>query len=279
MSLRAGLEDKYVTVNGRSIRYIEKGSGRPLVCIHSTGISLSADQWLVSIDALSVSSHVYALDMPGWGLSDYPGQGYSFPMWTSTIKGFCDALGLEQVDVAGQALGAWFATLFASEYPGLVRRVILVSLAGLGPPPRGVASGAQFQLPDREQLRHALWMEWTGFVPITGAILDEQERRMQRPGRVEQFTAIRSYLNDPAVREEFSPRRRLPAMQMPVLVAWGDDSPSLRVDQAFEAFNLLPNPRLLVTYGGDHNPMGFNAPEFQAAATAFLTAEEIKPVK
>ena len=279
MSLRADLEDKYVEVDGRSIRYIEKGSGRPLVCIHSTGISLSADQWLVSIDALSASAHVYALDMPGWGLSDYAGEGYSFPVWTNTIRGFCDALGLEQVDVAGQALGAWFATLFASEHPELVRRVILVSLAGLSPPPRGVAGGAQFHLPDREQLRHALWMEWTRFVPITDTVLDEQERRMQRPGRVEQFTAIRAYLNDPAVREEFSPRHRLPTMEMPVLIAWGDDSPALKVEYGFEAFNLAPNPRLLVTYGGDHNPMGFNAREFEAAAIAFLTAEEVKPVK
>jgi hypothetical protein len=35
---------------------------------------------------------------------------------------------------------------------------------------------------------------------------------------------------------------------------------------------------LLITFGGDHSAMGFTAKEFEAAATTFLTAEEIKPV-
>lgn len=278
MSLREGLEDKYVTVAGRNIRYIEKGTGHPIICIHSTGISLSADQWLVSIDALSTVAHVYALDMPGWGLSDYA-EEYSFPVWTETIKGFCDALGLEQVDVAGQALGAWFVSLFASKYPERVRRAILISLTGFGPPPSGVASGARFELPTREQLRDALWREWTDYLPITDEVLDIQENRMQRPGRLEEFMKVRAYINDLSVREQFSPRHLLPNMPMPILLAWGDNSPVTRVEHSFEAFQLAPNPRLLVTLGGDHNPMGFSAREFEAAAITFLTATETKPIK
>jgi pimeloyl-ACP methyl ester carboxylesterase len=64
---------------------------------------VSGDQWLVNIDALSTVAHVYCPDQPGWGLSSLPPDGYSFDMFVATIKGFCDALGLEQVDIAARA--------------------------------------------------------------------------------------------------------------------------------------------------------------------------------
>ena len=277
MALRSDLEDKYVTANGYSIRYIEKGSGRPLVCIHGLGAALSGDQWLVNIDALSTVAHVHCPDMPGWGLSDLPDSGYSFPMLVETVRGFCDALGLEEVDVAGQSLGGWIAALYAYYHPERVRRVILIGNAGLNPAPAGIAQ--PFQLMNRDQLRNTLDREWTTFVPITEDQIDELERRMNRPGRLAAYEALRAAVLDEGAREAYSLRDKLPGMQHPVLVCWGDDAPGIRLQYGLEAFNLAPNGRLVVTYGGDHSAMGFNAREVESQAIAFLTDPEVKPAK
>ena len=276
MSLRADLPDQYVNVNGMNVRYIEKGSGHPLVCFHGLGVGLSADQFLVNVDAFSKFAHVYAFDMPPWGLSDYSPNGYSFPFWAETARGFCDALNLDQVDVVGQSVGGWFAALYASEYPDRVRRVILVGAAGLNPaPPR---AAGEVRLPDRDQLRASLYSEWREFHPITDEMVDEQVRRMERPGRAEQYGLAQQVIFDTPTREKYSLRQRLPSMQHPLLAAWGDNPRAIRLQYGIEAARLAPNGRLLITFGGDHSAMGFTAKEFEAAATTFLTAEEIKPV-
>lgn len=278
MALRPDLEDKFVTANGYNIRYIEKGSGPPLVCIHGVALPISADQWTVSIDALAEHSHVYALDLPGWGLSDMPADGYSFPMWVETVRDFCEQLGLDEIDIAGQSHGGWVAALVAYNHPRLVRRLILVGAAGLNPLLTSM-TGGELQLPERDALRTHLWREWTDYVEITDEHVEELYRRSRLPGRKEAYQAIQRHILDLDVRDQYSLRRFLPSMQLPILVSWGDDNSGIRVRYGIEAFWLAPNARLSIAYGGDHSAMGFAPREFERAARDFLTTEELKFVK
>ena len=276
MALRNDLQDKYVKANGYDVRYIEKGNGRPLVCLHGLGASSSGDQWLVNIDALSEVAHVYALDLPGWGLSSLPAEGYSFEMLVETVEGFCAALGLQEVDITGQSLGGWIAALHAYYHPERVRRVILVGNAGLNPMPNFI--NRNFELMNREQLRNSLVREWTTFVPITDAQVDEQEQRMNRPGRQAAYRSLVEAVHDPDARIKYSLRDKLPSMQQPVLVVWGDDAPGIALQYGLEAFDLAPNGRLAIIFNGNHSPMGFAPREFEAQAKAFLTQDEVKGV-
>ena len=150
MSLRADIPDQYLEVEGLRIRYIEQGEGRPLLLLHGMGFSLSADQFLPHIDAFASFSHVYALDLPGWGLSDYAKEGPYFPLWVSIVKGFCDKLALEQIDVFGYSIGGWVSTLFAAQNPARVRRLVLLDSPGMNlEAPNFVAN---FRMPTRESL-------------------------------------------------------------------------------------------------------------------------------
>lgn len=276
MALRDDLEDKYVKANGFDIRYIEKGSGRPLVCLHGRSNQVSGDQWIVNIDALSTVAHVYCPDLPGWGLSSLPPEGCSFETMVEAIKGFCDALGLDEVDIAGQSYGGWLAALYPYYYPERVRRVILVGNAGLNPNPPGLAQ--TFNMPNREQIRVSLAREWGDNVQITEAQIDEQERRMNLPGRKEAYEAIIHEMHDPDMRAKYGLHDKLPAMQHPVLVVWGDDATGIPLVYGLEAFKLAPNGRLAVIHRGDHSPMGLTPREFEAQAIRFLTEPEIKAV-
>jgi pimeloyl-ACP methyl ester carboxylesterase len=277
MSLDPRIDDKYVKTNGYRVRYIEKGEGQPLLMFHGLGAALSADQWLVIIDSLSTVSHVYALDMPGWGLSDLPAIGYSFDMFTETIHGFVEALGLQSVDVFGQSMGGWWAGLYAYYHPERVRRAILVGAAGLNPVSGGML--APFELMNREQIRNSMLREWGGFLRVEEDHLDELERRMNLPGRREAYEGARATIFNPEERQKYSLRDKLPKMEMPILMAWGDNGGGVvTLQHGLEAFQLAPNARLVITYGGDHNAAGFTKPAFQPQAIQFLTDPEVKPV-
>lgn len=273
MALRPDLTDQYVKANGYDIRYIEKGSGHPIVCLHGLSGQLSGDQWTVNIDALSTVARVICPDLPGWGLSSLPPDGYSFDMFVETIDAFRAALGLEQIDITGQSFGGWLAALYAYYHPERVRRVILVGNAGLNASPPGVAQ--VFNVPDRQQIRASLVREWGDNVAITEAMLDEQERRMRMPGRKAANEAMLHAVHDPDTRAKYSLRDKLPDMKHPILVVWGDNAPGIGLQYGIEAFQLAPNGRLAVTYGGNHSPMGLTPREFESQAIQFLTEGEV----
>ena len=260
------LENKYVTVNGLRIRYLEAGTGQPIVLVHPVGVETYAESWLVNFDAFSKIGHVYALDLPGWGLSDAPtDDSYSFPHWVETIKGFCDALELQQVDLIGRTLGGWLAALFAHQYPERVRRVALLGTAGLNPGSYAAAEHAVWPTPESLRRNYS-----------DDAIRNEVYQRLQEPGREAAYQKLWAYVGDPKVREEWSLRTRLPQMQTPILFASTDNNKGgIPVQYAWEGFMLAPLARLHVC----SQVVGPTGPEYERVAVSFLTADEITPAK
>jgi len=265
MTLHYDITENYLVANGMNIRYVEcAGEGRPVVLVHGLAVQNSGDQWLSSMDALSKIGHIYAIDVPGWGLSDMPSSGYSFPMWVGALKGLIDMLGLTDIDLIGQSLGGWIAALYAHQNPQNVRRVALLSNAGLNPtPPR---QSATFTLPTRDQVRAM------GYA--TQAMADAIYDQMNQPGRAEAYAQILDYINDPQVREEWGLRNFLPELQMPVLFGQSDTNRAIKPQYALEAFQLAPHGRLAITMGGSA-PGGYNTPELIATAIRFFQMEEV----
>ncbi len=259
------ISEHYLTANGMNIRYLEAaGKGRPIVLVHALSVQNSADQWLSSFEQLSKIGHVYALDLPGWGLSDMPEDGYDFPMWVSAVKGLVDTLGLEDIDLIGQSLGGWIAALYAHQNPEKVRRLALLSNAGLNPTaPR---NSATFALPTREALQ--------GIGYATEAMADAIYDQMVRPGRAEAYVKILDYINDPAVREEWGLRNFLPEMKLPILFGQADTNRAIKPQYSMEAFLLAPHARLVITMGGSA-PGGYNTPFLISEAVRFFEMDEV----
>jgi pimeloyl-ACP methyl ester carboxylesterase len=135
VTLYHNIHEKFLTTaGGMKIRYLEvEGEGRPVVLVHGLAVQNSGDQWLSSFDALSKLGPLYAIDMPGWGASDMPASDYNFPMWTAAIDALVSEIGAEEIDLIGQSLGGWMAAVYAHEHPEKVRRLALLSNAGLNP--------------------------------------------------------------------------------------------------------------------------------------------------
>ncbi|WP_243675522.1 alpha/beta hydrolase [Vulcanisaeta distributa] len=56
------MSENRITVNGRSVRYLVHGEGKPMVMVH--GFSFSADDWINCCGNNFEGLKIYAIDMP-----------------------------------------------------------------------------------------------------------------------------------------------------------------------------------------------------------------------
>jgi pimeloyl-ACP methyl ester carboxylesterase len=113
------------TSDGVCLRYIDRGSGQPLVLIH--GWSQAAELFRYQIDGLSNHSRVIACDQRGHGESDKPIFGYRIARLAKDLHEVLTALDLRDVTALGHSMGCsvlWcYWDLFGSER---LARLVLV---------------------------------------------------------------------------------------------------------------------------------------------------------
>ena len=117
------------TVDGREIAFVDRGEGDPLLFVHGLGSNLSL--WRETLDAFDGSHRILALDLPGYGLSgktDVPG---TMSFFAEVVTDFLDERGLDTVTVVGVSMGGQVGLTLALEAPERVRRLALVSPAGI----------------------------------------------------------------------------------------------------------------------------------------------------
>jgi pimeloyl-ACP methyl ester carboxylesterase len=98
------------------ISYIDTGTGPAALFVH--GIATNAYLWRNVIAGLSGQRRCIAVDLPLHGQSPVtPGQDLSVPALASVIEDFCDALGLDRVDLVANDTGGAIAQVFAARRP------------------------------------------------------------------------------------------------------------------------------------------------------------------
>jgi pimeloyl-ACP methyl ester carboxylesterase len=123
----AGLEERFLTVDGLRIRYVRNGAGPSLILLHGLGSSIYS--WSQVLDGLARQHDVVAVDLPGFGSSDQP-EDLAFSRLPRAVLGLMDRLGLEKASLAGNSLGGAVAVTVAAEHPGRVDRLVLIDSAG-----------------------------------------------------------------------------------------------------------------------------------------------------
>ena len=121
--------ERYVRINGVNIRYIECGAGHPALLIHGFGEFL--ESWYFNVGSLSRHCRVYAMDLPGHGLSDKPKIDYSLSSLSRFIIEFTDTMGIEQASLIGHSMGGAVALGVAISSPKRVYKLIAADSGGL----------------------------------------------------------------------------------------------------------------------------------------------------
>ncbi|HEX2500311.1 MAG TPA: alpha/beta hydrolase [Methylomirabilota bacterium] len=118
--------DRFVTAGGLRLRYRDwGGSGRPLLALH--GAAAHAHWWDPVAPYLRRRLRVLALDSRGHGRSAWPRPpAYRSEDFAAEILGVIEALGLEDVVVAGHSMGGHNALAFAAWHPERLARLVVV---------------------------------------------------------------------------------------------------------------------------------------------------------
>ena len=119
-----------VKVRGGFIAYTERGSGRPLVCLHG-GMGIDGGSLRVPgiHDLADHGIHVVIPDQRGHGRSSrLPAPLlYSHARWASDARDFARRLGFEQFALLGHSYGGFIALECASRWPEAVTHLVLVA--------------------------------------------------------------------------------------------------------------------------------------------------------
>src|SRR5262245_26917812 len=145
-----GPTDRFVTVNGLRIHYLEWGSPdkQPLIMLH--GIGRIAHTFDHIAPHFSTKYHVMAVDMRGHGDSDWDPKGaYLVEDYVKDIEGLAQQLGLQHIVIWGNSTGGRVAQVFAGLHPELVAAVISEDV---GPErPREIADGMTARLKQEDE--------------------------------------------------------------------------------------------------------------------------------
>jgi len=109
-----------------AIRYQKTGSGPPLVLLHTIRTQLEYFRALAPI--LAKSYTVYAIDLPGHGHSPIdPHARFDEPYLRSGVIGFIETLGLDEVTLVGESIGAALVLTVAATIPQRIKRVFAIN--------------------------------------------------------------------------------------------------------------------------------------------------------
>jgi len=148
-------QDKFVTVDGAKIRYIEQGEGRPVVFLHGASLGSSADVFIRNLPAFANSGlRAIAYDQPGFGLSDVP-QDHSVGFRRKNLPAFCKALGLDRPALVAHSQAGNMAVQLALETPDAWSHVVILGTGSLLPALEASGEGREAVVQARLERRMA----------------------------------------------------------------------------------------------------------------------------
>ena len=128
------IEERWVTTDGANTRYLEVGSGPPVIMLHGVQTYLSADIFTDVMGPIADGGfRVIAYDQPGYGLSDHP-PDYTLSYRLAFVTRLMDALGIESAALVGHAQAGGMVLRLALREPERVTAVVSVCNFTSAPP-------------------------------------------------------------------------------------------------------------------------------------------------
>jgi pimeloyl-ACP methyl ester carboxylesterase len=267
-----------VEIDGAPVNYVDIGSGdvEPIVFVH--GLGGQWQNWLENIPRAAQERRVIALDLPGFGLSPAPPEEITISGYGRTVNALCEHLGLGRVELVGNSMGGYIAAEVAIQFPERVDQLILVSAAGISS-----ADLAHEPILALGRIASALvtWTaardRWIASRPKSRHLALQLVAR--HPSRLKADLAYEGFFIgtgkpgfEDALRAclEYDFRDRLPEIQRPTLIVWGEKDSIIPVQDAQEFERLIPDSRKVVMEDTGHVAMAERPGAFNELMLSFL---------
>ncbi|RMG61675.1 MAG: alpha/beta hydrolase [Bacteroidetes bacterium] len=268
---------RFLVLDHALVHYRRQGSGPPLLLLHGIFSSLHTfDAWT---EHLQRDFDVIRMDLPGFGLSDANADHrYDVAKYVQWLDQFLDRLDLEQVSLAGSSLGGWIAWEYALRFPERVNKLVLIDSAGYLdasqiPLPIRMARTPFMNRIVRYVIRRNLIEVFVRQVygdptKVTPELVDRYYELLARAGNPEAFFAF--------VNGKFKDNTpKLPRIETPTLILWGEKDAWLPVDDAYRFLHALPHAELIIYEGIGHVPMEEVPKQTAQDLREFLQSDEI----
>jgi len=251
--------ERTLDVRGVATHLFEAGdpAAPPLLYLHGTSLG---NLWLDAHRALARHFHLFAPDIPGFGLSSRPDWMRDMDDYVLYLRDLLDTLGLERPIVAGHSLGGWMAMELAVWYPERVGSLVLSNAAGIRV--KGSPIADLFAM-NPQELLGAIFEDVSYAAPLIPAefsvdyILDQYRQR----------TTLASLAWNP----HFDPKleRRLARVSCPTLIIWGETDRLIPPIYGETLHRLIAGSRLETIAGTGHMPMFEKAEEWAGLISDF----------
>ncbi|MFN3608488.1 MAG: alpha/beta fold hydrolase [Hyphomonas sp.] len=262
---RAALEEAYLNqasdmrlVGGTHLHIRDDGprDAPAVILLHGFGSSLHTfEPWA---QALKADYRVVRLDLPGSGLSPPDrADDYTDARSVEMILALMDLLDINKATLVGNSIGGRIAWNMAVDHPDRVEKLVLISPDGFASP--GFAYGKAANVP--------AVMKAMRFTLPKSAIRPNLAASYGDPGRLDEATIQRYHdlMLAPGGRGALlkrmeqtvlvDPATRLPQIQAPVLLLWGQKDRLIPFTNAADYTQLLPDSRLVAFRDLGHVPM------------------------
>jgi pimeloyl-ACP methyl ester carboxylesterase len=125
-----GFENRYATVNGVELHYVEGGSGAPIICL--PGWPQTWYSFKNVAPKLAEKYRVIVVDIRGMGTSAKPETGYDKKTMALDIYHLISYLKLPEVHLLGHDIGGMVAMSVAFNFPDVVQKLIVMDGAHPG---------------------------------------------------------------------------------------------------------------------------------------------------
>ncbi|MBA7700016.1 hypothetical protein ES703_108722 [subsurface metagenome] len=274
-------DNKYIAVNGVTIRYIVRGAGSPVLLLH--GLGEFVESWAFNVESLSEHYLVYALDLPGHGLSEKPASGYSPLLVADFAIGFMQALRINRASLIGHSIGGFMSLSTAISFPEKVDKIVLVDSGGLSRemPLRfrlatlPILGEIMVKPTIKAGLRAGIKGAFYNPDLVTEEMVNMAYHYLKMPGaKRAMLSIIRNVTNLNGASPEAVVIDKLHLINAPTLLIHGAQDKAIPVEEVQNICKLIPKARLEVFEECGHVPHLEKPAEFNETVIAFLKTDQ-----
>ncbi len=260
------MEEKFITIDGNKIRYLESGSEKKIIVLLH-GLGASAERWEFVIPEFSDHYKIIVPDLIGFGQSDKPLVDYTSEFFSNFIYDFLQKLGITKTNIIGSSLGGQITASFVSQHPEVIEKMVLVSPSGImkNSTPALDAYVMAALYPDIEVAKNAFQMMAGPARQINLKIVENFVERMKLPNAKMAFMSTLLGLKN---AEIITPS--LQKISVPTLIIWGKNDPVIPIKYADEFVSGIKDCRFYTMDDCGHTPYVDEPQKFTKLVLDFL---------
>ena len=260
----------YVEVDGRRQRYLEAGSGWPLILLHA--FPLTADLWRPQLERVPRGWRFLAPDLRGFGPAGAISPPASVDDMAAGVSGFLDALEIEKAVIGGLSMGGYVTMALYRKAPERFTAMVLANTRAGADSPEGRSGRDRMAQLVNGQGPSAVADEM--LPKLLGATTRRARPHLERlvRGLIESNSAAGIAGALTALRDRPDSMATLERSAVPALVVTAEEDAIIPVSESEAMARAIPRPQLVVLSAAGHLSSLEVPDDFSETLSNFLQA-------